>query len=114
MHNEISKFKKSLFEIFPDLITDEIGNNFLYSHNVNGIFGNSLKEFLNLNKLLSNKNFLYFFRKNNFYIYCTDEASEQYINKVKSWGFINIVDVQKGEEIFFEKTKKSKKNKKTC
>ena len=112
MNNEISKFKKSLFELFPDLITDETGKNFLYSHNVNGIFGNNIKDFLNINKLLSNKNFLPYFKKNNFYIYCTDDSSEQYINKVKSWGFINIVNVQKGEEIFFEKTKKKQKTKK--
>ena len=47
-------------------------------------------------------NLISFCTKNEFYIYCTDEETENYFYEVKKWG-INIVEIKRGDVFFFEK-----------
>ena len=94
------KFKKSLFELYPELITNQTGLNILLAYNLNGIFGNSITEFYNLNKI--SNNFVSYFTLNNFYVYCTDEKTKTYFEQVKNWG-INIIKICNGEIEFFDK-----------
>lgn len=107
MKNEtLIQFNKSLFEVFPNLVTNEIGKKFLYMYNLNGMFGKTIKDFFELNKKCPN--LIQFCTKNEFYIYCTDEETENYFYKVKKWG-INIVKIKRGEVFFFEKETKTTK-----
>lgn len=107
MKNEtLIQFNKSLFEVFPNLVTNEIGKKFLYMYNLNGMFGKTIKDFFELNKKCPN--LIQFCTKNEFYIYCTDEETENYFYEVKKWG-INIVKIKRGEVFFFEKETKTTK-----
>ena len=107
MKNEtLIQFNKSLFEVFPNLVTNEIGKKFLYMYNLNGMFGKTIKDFFELNKKCPN--LIQFCTKNEFYIYCTDEETENYFYEVKKWG-INIIKIKRGEVFFFEKETKTTK-----
>ena len=95
--NKIIQFNKPLFEIIPNLMSNDVGKKYLLAYNLNGIFGKTFKDFLNLNKL--HNNLVSFCSKNEFYVYCIDENTEKYFEEVKKWG-VNIVKILQGDSFF--------------
>ena len=100
------KFSTNIFNLNSNIneILNYTDSNILLMYHLNGFLGNTFIEFCDINK--TNKNFIRFISKNNFYAYYTTLEEEYYFENLKNWG-VNIVNVCLGEDIFFDKKEKT-------
>lgn len=100
------KFSTNIFNLNSNIneILNYTDSNILLMYHLNGFLGNTFIEFCDINK--TNKNFIRFISKNNFYVYCTTLEEQNYFETLKNWG-VNIVNIRLGEKIFFDKKRKT-------
>lgn len=100
------KFSTNIFNLNSNIneILNYTDSNILLMYHLNGFLGNTFIEFCDINK--TNKNFIRFISKNNFYVYCTTLEEQNYFETLKNWG-VNIVNNRLGEKIFFDKKRKT-------
>lgn len=100
------KFSTNIFNLNSNIneILNYTDSNILLMYHLYGFLGNTFIEFCDINK--TNKNFIRFITKNNFYVYCTTVEEQNYFENLKNWG-VNIVNIRLGEDIFFDKKEKT-------